>query len=279
MAEKVMRVLYGDGWPGRAWGRLPGRTVVDLIQHQLPILPTGAGPRSLRVAFASDLHIGPLTAPATLDNAFALLAAARPDVLLLGGDYVFMAATPAMAGELERRVAGVPAAVKLAVLGNHDLWTRHDLIEAALERAGAKVLINQGLRLPAPFQDVAFIGLDDCWAGNADAGAALAPVSGAALTLALAHSPEALPLLAGRGLGFLWCGHTHGGQIALPSGPIVVHGPHGRRFPSGVNRLGDLPFFVSRGVGVVELPFRAYARPDVSVFTLTTDSESTGLQL
>jgi len=268
--EKVARVVYARGWPGRAWGHVPGRLAVDLIQHELSILPARTDrARALRVAFASDLHIGPLTPPALLDRAFALLTAARPDLLVLGGDYVYLEATPAVARELEERVAAVPAMVKVAVLGNHDLWTRHDLLEQALRRAGATVLINDSTFLSPPFDDVAVAGLDDPWTGRPDVDQALGGTGAASLTLGVVHSPEAMPLLVGRGLGLLLCGHTHGGQIALPGGPIVVHGKLGKRFPSGMFREGDLPFFVSRGLGAVELPFRAYARPDVSLFTLT----------
>ncbi|RDJ93643.1 hypothetical protein B4Q13_20555 [Lacticaseibacillus rhamnosus] len=43
----------------------------------------------------------------------ALLAGMAPAVLLLGGDYVYLQATPAVADELAERVASVPAALKL----------------------------------------------------------------------------------------------------------------------------------------------------------------------
>ena len=289
IGETVARLVYRDGWAARAWGRLPGRTEVDVIRHELAILPVWApssrGPAGapstesdlgaparppLRIAFASDLHIGPLTAPQLLDRAFSHLAALAPDVLVLGGDYVYMEATHAMARELEERVAAVPARVKVAILGNHDLWTHHDRIEAALGRAGARLLINDAIRLPPPHDDVALVGLDDVWAGQADPARALAAAEGAALKLGVAHSPEAVPLLAAGGLRLLLCGHTHGGQIALPTGPVVVQGRHGRRFPAGRFQLDDMTLFVSRGLGQVELPIRAYARPDVSLFTLTT---------
>ena len=77
-----------------------------------------------------------------LEAAFARLAALAPDVLVLGGDYVSLEVTPLMGELLERLVAGVPAAVKVAVLGNHDLWTDHTIVERALVRAGATVLVN-----------------------------------------------------------------------------------------------------------------------------------------
>jgi uncharacterized protein len=268
VGEALARLVYRQGWAARVWERLPGRTEVDVIRHDLALLPPRPAARSLRIAFASDFHIGPLTAPRLLDNAFSRLADLAPDVLVLGGDYVYLEATHAMARELELRVAAVPAPVKLAILGNHDLWTHHDRIEDALRRAGATLLINDAVRLPPPFEDVAFVGLDDVWAGQADPARALAAAGDAALKLGVAHSPEAVPFLTGHGVRLLLCGHTHGGQIALPSGPVVVQGKHGRRWPAGRYQLDDLTLFVSRGLGSVELPIRAYARPDVAMFTL-----------
>jgi predicted MPP superfamily phosphohydrolase len=270
MGEAITGALFGSGWAARAWARLPGRTVVDVIEHRLPLLPARAGEsRALRLAFASDLHIGPLTSPALLDNAFARLTALRPDVLVLGGDYVYLEATQAVADELERRVAAVPAGMKLAILGNHDLWTHHDRIEEALRRAGARILINDAAFLPPPFDDVAVVGLDDVWTGRPDPAAAMRAAAGAALTIGVAHSPEAVPLVKDCNLPLLLCGHTHGGQIALPSGPVVVQGKHGRRWPAGLFEVDGTRLFVSRGLGSVELPIRAYARPDVSLFTMT----------
>jgi predicted MPP superfamily phosphohydrolase len=87
--------------------------------------------------------------------------------------------------------------------------------------------------------------------------------------IAVAHAPEGVPFIAGRGAQLLLCGHTHGGQVALPSGPVVVHGRLGRRWPSGLHDVAGMKLFVSRGLGIVDLPLRLYAAPDVSLFTLT----------
>jgi predicted MPP superfamily phosphohydrolase len=269
ITERVQGAIYARSWPARVLDRFARATRVDLIEHELVLSRSGgeAGRTPLRLAFASDLHIGPLTPPRLLDNAFRLLIDAAPDVLVLGGDYVFLEVTPAMARELEARVAAVPARTKIAVLGNHDLWTHHALIEDALTRAGCRVLINDAVRLPAPHDDIGIVGLDEPWTGKADGARAFAATD-APITIAVSHAPEGLPFVEGRGAKLLLCGHTHGGQVALPSGPVVVHGPLGRRWPSGLHRVGDIHLFVSRGLGIVDVPFRAYATPDVALFTL-----------
>lgn len=269
LVESALRVVYAGGWAGRAWGRVPGATRVRVVAHEYAMLPGPPDRAPLRVAFASDLHIGPTTPPALLDRAFALLAHLAPDVLVLGGDYVFLDATVARAAELERRVRAVPARTKVAVLGNHDLWTEHGRLEEALARAGATVLVNDALRLPAPYGDVAIVGVDEPWTGAPDAARAFAAAGDARLRLAVCHSPDGLPLVQGRGASLLLCGHTHGGQVALPGHrPIVVPSRTGKAYPFGVHDVGDLVLFVSRGLGGVEVPFRTWAPPDVGLFTL-----------
>ncbi len=266
LVESTLRLAYVGGWPGALWGSLPGRSEVRVWREALAVHGLRA---PLRLAFASDLHIGPTTPPALLERAFALLAEARPDLLVLGGDYVFLDATPARAETLRRLVASVPARLKVAVLGNHDLWTRHELLEAALEEAGARVLINGAVHLPDPHEDVAILGLDEPWTGRPDAELALACAPDARIRLAVAHAPEGLHALEGRGISVLLCGHTHGGQLALPGPrPLVVPGPTSRRHPFGRHELGDLTLYVSRGLGGIEVPMRSWAPPDVLVLEL-----------
>jgi predicted MPP superfamily phosphohydrolase len=268
LVESVQRVAYAYDWPARLLSRIPAASRVRVLRHELPLLGRRrAGRRPLRIAFASDLHIGPLTPPPLLDEAFARIAEARPDVLALGGDYVSLEVTSAIAARLRSLVAGIEAPLKVAVLGNHDLWTRHELIEEALTDGGARVLLNETALLPPPFDDVALVGLDDPWTGVVDADRAFAAAD-RPIKLALAHAPESVPLVEGRGARLLMCGHTHGGQVAAPWGPVAVQGRLSRRWPSGLYRLDDLHLFVSRGVGYSDLPVRSFAPSDVAIFDL-----------
>lgn len=270
LGEAAMRLCYHRSWPARVWALVPGVTRVTRIDHRLT-LDAGRRLRSpLRLAFVSDLHIGPTTPHATLESAFDLLRRAAPDVLVLGGDYVFLDATRAHAEHLRALVASVPARTKIAVLGNHDLWTDHALLEGALAEAGATVLINDALRLPDPHGEVAILGLDDPWTGRPDGKRAIAACGDAPLRIAICHSPEGLPYFRGGGVSLMLSGHTHGGQIALPGHrPILVPGPLSQRFPFGRHQAEGLTLFVSRGVGTGELPIRTFAPPDIAVFTLS----------
>jgi uncharacterized protein len=255
LIETTLRAAYVGDWPARAWSRVT--TSVRRVDVSLP------SPSSLRIGFVSDLHLGPTTPLATLENAFAILRDARLDVLALGGDYVFLDATRKKAELLARLISTVPARLKVAVLGNHDLWTEHALIEDALRGVGVRVLINESVDI----DDVSIVGVDDPWTGTLDADAALRHAH-KPTKIAIAHAPEALPSLAGR-VDAMICGHTHGGHIALPGGrPIVMAGKLGRRHPHGVHDVNGTRLIVSRGVGGIELPIRTYAQPDVVLLTL-----------
>lgn len=270
-------MLYRGDWPAKLW-RLWARSCrVECIRHRVAILEPGAS--SLRVGFVSDLHLGPTTPEELLDHAFAQLAREQLDVLLLGGDYVFLDATSAKAARLAQLVASVPARRKFAVMGNHDLWAEHALLEAGLESVGVELLHNARAVLDTEPGALTVIGLDEPWTGSIDATRALLGVQEAHAVLVLCHSPDGLPdalqallTLPRAPRGLYVCGHTHGGQIAAPWGPIVVPGRVGKRYPHGFHHVPPLYLHVSRGVGATELPVRAYARPEVAVFELVSMS-------
>jgi hypothetical protein len=276
--ERVLSVLYTGGWPAWLWALVPGATRVALVEHTLTFPEREKGRPPLRIAFASDLHLGPTTPRQVLDAAFARIHSARPDVLALGGDYVFLGATKERVHELQERVMQVSAPVKLAVLGNHDFWARPERLEDCLTQAGVRVLVNDSVRLPPPHDDVAVVGLDDPLTSRRitdkialqeGVDAALARVADVPIKIALCHSPDGYPEVKGRGVQLLLCGHTHGGHIALPGyRPVWIPGPHGRLWPYGRHDVGGLTVFVSRGVGGSLVPMRTYAPPDVALITI-----------
>lgn len=266
---------YGD-WPARLRRHLPDRPL--LCSYRLPLLAPGSAP--LRIGFASDLHLGPTTPSCQVEAGLALLNDAALDVLLLGGDYVFLDATAQRAQTLARLISSVRATTKLAVMGNHDLWTDHPRLERALEQVGVQVLVNQRVRLPSPHGDVSVIGLDEPWTGQRDPTAALDRSDAPGVRVVLCHSPDGLGLLEPvlkQPVDLFVCGHTHGGHIALPRGiPMLLPpGPYQRPFAHGLRSGGSIARYVhtSRGLGNTELPFRAFAPPDVALFELVPGGE------
>lgn len=241
---------------------------LGVTRHSVTLPPARRLPRPLKIAFASDFHAGPPTHAGIFDDLSAQLSIERPDLLLLGGDYVH--------GPAEYVAALCPALAaceaplgKLAVFGNHDLITDHALIEREFAGAGVRMLVNRALTLPAPFDSVSVCGMDDPWTGAPDGHATFAGAG--ATRILLMHAPDGLLRLDGHRFDVGFAGHTHGGQIADGDGtPLMMpRGPLSRPYHYGrfaIPGNGDL--IVSRGVGCSAIPVRINADPELVICTM-----------
>jgi predicted MPP superfamily phosphohydrolase len=266
--EATQRVMTPVPWPARIalWFRDSSSVAVE--EHEIEAPQAFGDGRPLRIAFASDFHAGPTTPPALLDAAVDALAAANADVVLLGGDFVGLRASDGP--RLMSRLAHLRAPLGChAVLGNHDYWTDAPAIAAMLEAAGIEMLTNRHILLPAPFDGVRLCGLDDHTSGEPDVAAAFG--EDGPLRVVLMHAPSGLLDIGERHFDVALCGHTHGGQVALPDGrPLLVsHGRLSRRYSAGRYDLGDgRTLLVSRGVGCTTVPVRLNAPAAITICTV-----------
>jgi predicted MPP superfamily phosphohydrolase len=268
--ESVERVLFAGGWGAALAHGLGLQGRVESSEHEV-VLDGGARlPRELRIAFASDFHAGPLTHRRLLERAFERIGAFRPDVVLLGGDFV---------GLHRRHIGTFRDIVKsvaaphgvFAVVGNHDLWKGEAAICAALRDAGVRVLKNSAVRLAAPFESVVLGGLDDPAVGEPDAGATFGREEG--IRVCLMHSPQGVALLRDRRIAVAFAGHTHGGQVCLPGGYAWIVPSGCWRWKKGRFAVDGIPggMIVSRGVGCTNLPIRLACPSEVNLCTLRTE--------
>jgi uncharacterized protein len=271
-ASRLESILYRGGWPVRVARALGIHPEVKTTRHAIPINHGSLPMPALKLAYASDFHAGPTTDPAVLHAACAELRAAAADVLLLGGDFVTGA--PFGIDWLAPELGSIPAPFgRFAVLGNHDWWSDAPYVARRLEAAGIQVLINRNVRLEPPFEQVWICGIDDHWCGHPDTATALTGAEG--IRVVLMHAPSGLLDLGERRFDLALCGHTHGGQLALPGGiPIVVpYGPLSRRYARGRFVVGEgRTLVVSVGLGCVMLPLRLFADPEIIVCSLTPHS-------
>ena len=273
--EAVAHRVYRGGWAPEVLKALRMTGRVDRVEHEIAAPEWPAGLRPLKMAFGSDFHAGPTTHPAVLEHACDLMARGEPDVLLLGGDFVYLFAHYiAPLTEALRRIEAPHG--RYAVMGNHDLWSDDSQIVARLTDAGVRVLINENVTLAPPFDHVSICGLDEPYTGNPDAEKTFA--GAAPVRVLLSHSPAGLWLVPEARFDVAFSGHTHGGHIALPGGrPIFMpRGPGCWDYPHGEFEI-DHPtqghIIVSRGVGGVDVPFRLFAPPDVRICNLGASQE------
>ena len=225
----------------------------------------------LTIGFITDTHVGPFISGSDLARATALLDGAKPDLILLGGDYI--SESPRHIPTAVRVLGDLAAAAPLggyAVLGNHD-WANGDrAVDAAFAKVGIPVLRNQAVSVAAGSGQLWIVGLEDALLGTPDLDAAFADIPTGAATIALWHEPDWAAACASRGAFLQLSGHSHGGQVRLPGiGPLSLP-VGGRRHVIGFNNAEGMPVYTSRGVGVFRPPVRLNCPPEVTLVTLVS---------
>lgn len=270
LASTGAAAALGVGGAREAYGD-PEITRLDLA---FPDLPEGL--EGLRLAHLSDLHAGPLVGAQVLRRWRELTERERPDLLLFTGDLVD--SRPEELASLLEAFRGVPAPHgAFAVLGNHDYFDDPRPIWRDLEAAGIRCLENESALVLRGGAILAVMGLQDPMARNGRFrrmvfGPGPRPMDAArnlpgdAFRICLNHRPSEWERALEARARLTLSGHTHGGQINPIPGLSSAHliGPR----TQGLFREGDDLLYVSRGLGVVGLPLRIAAPPEIPILTL-----------
>ncbi|MBP7570522.1 MAG: metallophosphoesterase [Acidobacteria bacterium] len=255
-------VAAGTGLAGLGgYGLLvePHRLSVTRASVRVSRLPPALD--GLRLGLVADLHYGRPTGDGMLASITETLAAEKPDLVLLVGDFVTGSERSAVA-PCAARLTGIDARYGVfAALGNHDPEAE---VKWAFERQGIGVLRDGHTRLAIRGEPVSLGGLRYWSRKAADLQRAFKGAKG--FSILLAHDPRRLDLAAAAGIPLVLSGHTHGGQVVLPG----IGAPAAARYPvvHGIGRRGPTTLFVTRGIGTVVLPVRFNCPPEVAVLTL-----------
>jgi uncharacterized protein len=289
-------LAFAAGLAAATWGLLiePRLLQTRRVHAWLPHLPPAWDGQQL--ALLGDLQIGaPLSNLGTMRRAVRAIVAARPGLVVLTGDYVYNASHDPVAiiGQLLEVLRPLVSAdlACVGVLGNHDFAlestpdrSRQQLlagaVESALERAGIRVLRNEAGAVVAPGGDRAgqqalyVVGLGERSVAEDDWRQAFARVPEGAPRVVLAHDPLALHGIPAGWAPLALAGHTHGGQIRVPSKPRWTPVRLWKPWPAyadgwvdGFLQPGNR-LYVNRGIGFSKLPVRIGAPPELTFVTL-----------
>lgn len=266
---------FGAAADGFAWGvRLVGlrRRGLNnalaplLVELELRFAKLPAAFDGYRILHLSDTHLDAL--PELAPIAAQLLDGLVVDLLVVTGDILAKshAAPERATGPLALAVSGVRARDgRLAVLGNHDPATMAD----ALDAAGFEVLLNRSAAIDRQGDRILVIGLDDVHAFYTEAARRALADDAAPFRIALVHSAEMADHAGAAGIALYLCGHTHGGQVCLPGGRMLISRlkrcHHGAR---GLWRDGEMIGYTSCGLGVAGQNFRFNCPGEATLITL-----------
>jgi uncharacterized protein len=221
----------------------------------------------LRIAQLTDLHLGWRSRSRLLEDALAACKRAKPDVVVLTGDYVNHSLK--YLDKVENFIGLLPKPC-VTVLGNHDHWSGAEPVKACIQRAGGMVLRNQALRLKRGTRVVTFVGVDDGHTGHDDVKAAFKGISDPQRTIVLTHAPTTARRIEKTGARLVLAGHTHGGQFDIPSVTRGIARLAGQPYLSGWYQVGAASLYVNVGIGSSAFGRRLgkRAHPELAFFDL-----------
>lgn len=247
-----------------------------------------------RIGFLTDLHLGGWVRTELIERSIAVIKESKVDLLLLGGDYLWVPDTfgdgtfdtfinKSFNGASDEEIAekiyttlgsliksfSCPHGIA-GVLGNHDRWSSYDSYHRHLKPAGVSVLLNAVHEIKRGNSTLQIVGTEDLWTGVPHL-PNLPSINSSEFRLLLTHNPDfASWAYHSKAYPFhlALCGHTHGGQVKIPLIGALNYNIRDARYGEGLVDYGDTKFYTSRGIGVVEVPLRVNCPPEATVLTL-----------
>ncbi|MCC5607915.1 metallophosphoesterase [Nostoc sp. CHAB 5834] len=269
---------------------LSGPLSIEKLTVNITGLP--ASLQGQKLVQLSDFHYDGLRlSEEMLEKAIAFTNKAKPDLILLTGDYV--TDDPAPIHQLILRLKHLQSRNGIyAVLGNHDIHYKNAKTEVtdALTSIGIHVLWNE-ITYPLG-KELPLVGLADYWSQEFNPAPVMNQLNPDTPRIVLSHNPDTAEILQTWRVDLQLSGHTHGGQIVIPGiGPAMffyekltekIPKKAQHRFPllsenvsvvnhwewsQGLHHLGKNQLYVNRGLGTY-LPGRLFCRPEVTIITL-----------
>jgi uncharacterized protein len=246
-------------WFEAGWLR---RRVVEVRLDGVPAELDG-----LRIAHLSDLHLGvPSRGRRAVREAAAWVVERQPDLVCVTGDLV---SRRAGMRDLERVLRELGRCY--VVLGNHDFADSRDPFSQRIEPEalgrirGVELLTDQSTTVDIAGRRVQIIGIDPRTYARREAQPAALIDESADLRILLCHFPGIARRVPTGGFHVVLSGHFHAGQIVVPYPGGKLRLAHLRaRDVEGLYEYGGMVLHVSPGLGTTFVPFRLFARPEVT---------------
>ncbi len=254
--------LAAYGWYEAGWLRARIREV------EIPGLPPALD--GLRIAHLSDFHLGaPLSrGNGASERAARWVAGRAPDLVCITGDLV---SHPRGEPRLRRILAVLRRPV--VVLGNHDVAVTRDPFSRAAELSDlseAELLRDEAISLEVRGERVQLVGVDAEAYPRGEASPWTLADPEASLRILLCHFPGIARRLPAGVFDLTLAGHLHAGQICVPlpgRGPVTLAHPRAT-YVAGVYATPGGLMHISPGTGTTFVPFRLFARPEVTELVL-----------
>jgi len=230
-----------------------------------------------RIVQLSDLHYDPLIDGPIIRYAVAKANELNPDLVVLTGDYITQhrlyrqGQWADLAEPCGRLLQGLRSRLgTFAVLGNHDLITDPNVVTAALEGNGVRVLRNLSVPFERGRARLWLAGVDDVLEKGNNLDETLKNIPNPEPIIVLVHEPDYADVVSRSQADLQLSGHSHGGQIRLPFVGVPYLPLLARKYPWGIHKVRSMFVYTNRGLGTIAVPLRLNCPPEITVITLKT---------
>ncbi|MDX5475777.1 MAG: metallophosphoesterase [Bacillaceae bacterium] len=228
----------------------------------------------LKIVQISDTHVGHTFEIEDLRTVVEKINKEKPDVVFFTGDLMDDPLEFEKAEKLVPILKAIDAPFgKFSIFGNHDHggYGTETYVEV-MKDAGFTLLKNENTTIQMIDNSKIYIaGVDDLMLGRPDFNQSLTGIPENSYTILLVHEPDvAYEISEQFSVNLQLSGHSHAGQVQIPFiGPIITP-PLGSKYVEGFYELNNLTLYVNRGLGTTREPYRFFAPPEISVFTLNS---------
>ncbi|MGM8898216.1 MULTISPECIES: metallophosphoesterase [unclassified Psychrobacter] len=223
----------------------------------------------LRIAVASDLHIGRLFGSGAIDRLRRLVIQSEADILLMPGDIMDDNTDAFIAYDMQANLTELCGSLSYGVyatLGNHDLYGHEQPISHSLRSAGVHLLNDDVYCLTHQGQPIWLVGrFDNHKRERVATPELLGQVNIDEPIILLDHRPSDIVEHSQLPIDLQVSGHTHNGQV-FPANFIVSSI---NRLGYGYEAIGRGHFVVSSGYGFWGIPFRLGSRSEIWLIALS----------
>jgi predicted MPP superfamily phosphohydrolase len=250
-------------------GFFMARRVAPVVTVEVPLANLARELEGFTIAQISDIHVGATIKRNFVEAIVDRVNGLHADMVAITGDVVD-GSVPDLARHTEPLARLASRHGTYFVTGNHEYYSgAHEWI-AELRRLGARVLINEHVVLDHDGAALTVAGVTDWSAHHFDPSQRSDPRAAAlgapehAPKVLLAHQPRSALLAEPAGYQLQLSGHTHGGQFWPWNLLVRLQQP----FTAGLNRLGRMWVYTSRGTGYWGPPMRFGIPSEITLIRL-----------
>lgn len=274
----ALLTLAGIGTGGYVYAHNIEPLLLDVtsIQIKHSLIPKSFD--GVKIIQFSDTHLGFQYNLSQLKNISKKINDLNPDIVFFTGDLMDNPRRYKQIDQIVPILKKINAPLgKFCIYGNHDHGGYgSNLYKQIMTNANFSLLQNHSTPIEATDgKRIYLLGIDDAMLGRPDFNLTQQNVPENTFNILLSHAPDLADRASQYNIHWQLSGHSHGGQVKIPFIGALIIPPYAQKYPEGHYLIGDtnpLHLYVNRGLGTTRLPFRFMAKPELSIFTLRSNS-------